>query len=208
MFKNFITNNSLFFDLFDQASENLVQMASVLKNCVDIAVVPDREKAFIKINRLAANGDDVTHKIHLWLNKIMFTPLNRGDIYSFTAAIDGVADMIREAGSRMYLYDADDFVPAVHEIAAILLVLSCKIKQAVTLLRYADKAELIEVLCKQVKEEQRRSDQVYLQAAAKLFAYEKDAIKLIKYREILSSLESAVNKCKYVTDVLSVMMIH
>ena len=208
MFKNFITNNALFFDLFDQAAENLVKMAAVLKNCVDPCEATDRETAFIKINKLAGHGDDVTHKIRLWLNKIMFTPLNRNDIFNLTAAIDNVADTLREAGSRMYLYDADDFIPAVTEIADTLLTSGLKIQQAVTLLRNTKNAALIDKLCKEVKEGQRRSDKVYLTAAATLFADEKDAIKLIKYREILSSLENAVNQCKGVTDVLSNITVH
>ena len=40
------------------------------------------------------------------------------------------------------------------------------------------------------------------------FADEKDAVKLLKYREILYSLESSVNKCKDVTQSLNVILVN
>ncbi|HEY0245437.1 MAG TPA: DUF47 domain-containing protein, partial [Mucilaginibacter sp.] len=56
--------------------------------------------------------------------------------------------------------------------------------------------------CRQIKQYEHQSDQIYYLSVAQLFADEKDAINLIKYREILASLENAVNRCKNVAEAL------
>ncbi|MDB5010072.1 MAG: hypothetical protein JWQ06_861, partial [Mucilaginibacter sp.] len=56
--------------------------------------------------------------------------------------------------------------------------------------------------CRQIKQYEHQSDQIYYNAVAKLFEDEKDAINLIKYREILASLEGSVNRCKNAAEAL------
>ena len=152
-------------------------------------------------------GDDITHKICLCLDKVIFTPLSRNDIHALASAIEDVADMIHEASGRMYLYNIDEFAPSIKEIAAIILKASLQIEQAVALLKSSKKTDELLGLCLQIKNYERQSDLLYNHAVAGLFDHEKDAIKLIKYREILSSLETSVNKCKNVTDVLNIILI-
>jgi len=63
------------------------------------------------------------------------------------------------------------------------------------------------VICCQLKNYGHEADAIYYKALANLFSDEKNAIKLLKYREILSSLETSVNKCKSVTDVFNTILI-
>jgi predicted phosphate transport protein (TIGR00153 family) len=153
-------------------------------------------------------GDDITHKIYLWLNKVIFPPLNRNDVHSLASSLDDVADAIQEASGRMYLYNIDEFVPPIKEIASIILKASLQVQKTVNLLRSAKKPDKMLELCQQIKSYERQSDQVYYHAVAELFLEQKDPIRVLKYREIFFSMETTVNKCKNVTDVLSVILIN
>lgn len=108
----------------------------------------------------------------------------------------------------MYLYNIEDFTPAIKQIAAIILKASLEIEKAIGLLRSSKKANDVFGLCRQIRNYERQSDLVYYQAVATLFENEKDAIKLLKYRGILFSLQTSVNKCKNVTDVLNTILIN
>jgi len=207
-FQDYFLNGAQFYNLFDQATDNAVEMAGLLVNAVNTVLPEDREIIFKNIDRLENIGDDITHKIYLALDKVIFTPLNRPDIHTLASAIDDVADFIHEASERMYLYNITDFLPAMSEIAEIILNASAEIKKSVNMLRLSTKGGLILESCRQIKQFEHQSDQIYYNALADLFANEKNAITLIKYREILYSLETTTNKCKSVTDVLRAILVN
>jgi predicted phosphate transport protein (TIGR00153 family) len=207
-FQDYFLNGAQFYNLFDIAAKNAAEMAKLLVTAVNIENPADREVIFKEIDRLESIGDDTTHKIHLALDKVVFTPLNRQDIHTLASAIDDVADFINEASERMYLYNVDEIIPAMKQIADIILMASIEIERSVAMLRSSTKGEQILQSCKLIKDYERQSDKVYYNSLAELFANEKDAITLIKYREILHSLETTTNKCKKATDVLQAILLN
>jgi len=48
---------------------------------------------------------------------------------------------------------------------------------------------------------------VFDKAVGELFMYEKDAVKLIKYKEILSALEDATDMCEDAANVLESILV-
>jgi hypothetical protein len=48
---------------------------------------------------------------------------------------------------------------------------------------------------------------VFDRAVADLFLYEKDAIRLIKYKEVLSSLETATDMCEDAANVMESILV-
>jgi uncharacterized protein Yka (UPF0111/DUF47 family) len=62
--------------------------------------------------------------------------------------------------------------------------------------------------CRLAKDYEHRTDLIYSHALADLFTQEKDAIKLIKHRDILFSLEASANKCKNVTDAIEIIVLN
>ncbi len=206
---SFFANRSLFFDLFDKAAQNLVNMAKLLVSEVHSNMATDDCAQIVKqVDRMEHTGDDITHKIYLSLDKIVFTPLNRNDIHALASTLDDVADTIKEASGRMYLYNIGDVDTPIKEIAEIILNASIDIEKAVHLLRNSKGSDAVLKICRQIKNYERQSDKVYYNAIADLFSNEKNPIRLIKYREILLALETSVNKCKCVTDALNGILIN
>jgi len=202
IFKHYFSNRSLFYDLFNEAAKNMIDMAGLLVKTVNTANADAREQIFKQIDKLENNGDDITHKIYLALDKVIFTPLNRNAIHSLAAAIDDVADTIHEASGRMYLYNIDDFIPAFKQITGLILDAGTEIQKTVCLLKTPNSRNEIIASCRKIKQIEHQSDQIYYHTVAELFANEKDAITLIKYREILASLENSVNRCKNAAEAL------
>ena len=56
--------------------------------------------------------------------------------------------------------------------------------------------------CSRINKLESKSDSVYDKAVADLFENETDAKNIIKYKEVLSVLETATDKCKGVASVL------
>ncbi|MGN6181992.1 MAG: DUF47 domain-containing protein [Mucilaginibacter sp.] len=207
-FQNYFLNGAQFYGLFDQAAQNTVEMATLLVKAVNNENAEEREVIFKQIDKLENVGDDITHKIYLILDKVVFTPMNRQDIHTLAAVLDDVADYIHEASERMYLYHIEDFMTPIKEIAAIILNASTEIQKSIKLLRASSEKDMVLASCRQIRDYEHQSDQIYYNSLADLFANEKDAINLIKYREILYSLETTTNKCKKATEVLQAILIN
>ena len=208
LFQDFLSNKGLFFDQLNLAAKNAADMATLLVGVVNTEQVEERGLLYKQVDKMEHWGDSVTHKINLALNRIVFTPLNRNDIHALTAALDDVADMIKETSNRINLYNITDFNTPIKELAALIQKAGAEIQSAVSLLRLHQSTDAILIACRQVKEYERQADRIYYNAVANLFLNDKDAINLIKYREILHSLETTVNKCKSTADVLQVILIN
>src|ERR1700744_6257778 len=196
IFRHYFSNRTLFYDLFADAAKNMISMANILVIVANTHNETEREPLFKQIEQLENIGDDITHKIYLALDKVIFTPLNRKGIHSLAAAIDDIADAIKEASGRIYIYQVSEFMPAMKQIIRLIADAGKEIEKTVYLLSKPRNKENIIASCRQVKEYEHQSDQVYYHAVAELFANEKNAINLIKYREILASLENSVNSFK------------
>ncbi len=208
LFFDFFSHRALFYGLFNQAGKNIVEMSKLLSAVVDAAPEEDRESLYRQINALEETGDDITHKVYLGLDKVFFTPINRKDIHILASAIDDVADNIHEAAGRMNIYEIEIFIPAMSQMVKYIQLSCAEIQKLINGLSHITDTEAMLESCRLIKDHEHQTDQVYYHALADLFAQEKDAIKLIKHRDILFSLEASVNKCKSVTDAIEIIVLN
>ena len=183
-------------------------MSELLSAVVDTDSVEEREPLYRQINTLEENGDEITHKVYLGLDKVFFTPMNRKDIHILASAIDDVADNIHEAAGRMNLYEIAVFMPAIKEIVKYIQLSCIELQKLIKGLNKIVDTEGMLASCKLVKDHEHKTDTIYYHALADLFSQERDAFRLIKHRDILFSLEASANKCKNVTDAIEIIVLN
>ena len=61
--------------------------------------------------------------------------------------------------------------------------------------------------CIRINSVENQADLVFDRAVADLFLYETDAIRLIKYKEVVSSLETATDMCEDAADVMESILV-
>jgi len=201
IFQFLVPKDKKFFPLFEQASANLVQLASILHEAVNLPA-KERDELFLKIDALEQKGEDITRQTNLELSRNFITPFDREDIYSLITAIDNVADNLHGASSRMKLYQVEKITKSIRKLTEINLEACQLIDNAVKELRDLKKIKSITAACAKINKLEAKSDDVYNKAVADLFENETDAKNIIKYKEVLSVLETATDKCKRVAGVL------
>lgn len=201
VFQFLVPKDKKFFPLFEQASSNLVLMASTLHEAVNLPI-SERNQLFLKIDELEQIGEDITRQTNLELSRNFITPFDREDIYSLITSIDYVADNIQGASSRMKLYHVDKITKSIRKLTEINLEASQLIDYSVKELRNLKNLKLIFDSCTKINKLENKSDTVYDKAVSDLFENEQDVKNIIKYKEVLSVLESAADKCKGVAAVL------
>ncbi len=202
-FQFLVPKDKKFFPLFEEASTNLIELASNLHEAVNLPL-KEREELFQKIDELYQKGEDITRLTNLELSRNFITPFDREDIYSLIMSIDNVAGNLHGASSRMRLYHVDKITKSIRKLTEINLEACQNIDFAVKQLRSFNDIKIISDSCARIYKLESKSDNVYDKAVAELFENENenDAKNIIKYKEVLSVLESATDKCKNAANVL------
>ena len=207
IFQYFVPKDKKFFPLFEQAGANLIVMAQALKESVYTTDLSRRTELNKKIEDLEHKGDDITHQIHLELGKNFITPFDREDIHSLASSLDDVADFIQGASNRMELYKVEVPNQAMKEITDLILEATEHVAKALNELRDLKNIRNITDACVRINSVENKADYIFDKALSELFEYEKDAITLIKTKEVLSAMEDATDKCEDVANVLESILV-
>ena len=201
IFQFLVPKDKKFFPLFEQASANLVVLAETLHEAVNAPKL-EREDFFKKIEELEAIIEEITHQTHLELSRNFITPFDREDIHSLIKAIDNVADNMHGAASRMRLYQVEKITKSIRKLTEINLEACQLISVGIRELKDMENPKAIKETCKKINKLESKADSVFDKAVADIFENETDAKNIIKYKEVLSALEMASDKCKSVSNVM------
>lgn len=202
IFQFLVPKDKKFFPLFEQAAANLILLAETLHEAINVPK-NEREDYFMKIEELEGKIEEITHTTHLELSRNFITPFDREDIHSLIKAIDNVADYMHGAASRMRLYQVEKITKSIRKLTEINLEACQLIGSAIKELKDLDgNHKRISEICKKINKLESKADTVFDKAVADIFENETDAKNVIKYKEVLSALESASDKCKSVSNVL------
>ena len=200
IFQFFVPKDKKFFPLFEQASANLILLAETLHEAVN-APKGERENYFKKIDELEANIEEITYKTNIELSKNFITPFDREDIHSLIKSMDDVADYMQGASSRIRLYQVDKITKSIRKLTEINLEACQLIGVSIMELKNMNH-KIIKETCKKINKLESKADVVFDKAVADIFENENDAKNIIKYKEVLSALESATDKCKSVSNIM------
>jgi uncharacterized protein len=208
IFQYFVPKDKkVFFPLFEQASSNVVAMATTLVEAVNSGQVATTEDLYRQIDKLEGKGDEITHQIYLELGKNFITPFDREDIHALATAIDDVADYIQGAANRMLLYNIGAANEHIKKLSELILQASIDLEKAVKELKDLRNVRNIADSCIRINSVENQADYVFDRAVADLFLFEKDAIQLIKYKEIYAALETATDMCEDAANVMESILV-
>ncbi len=207
IFQYFVPKDKKFFPLFEQAGANLIEMAKLLQETVYSTDLVKRAEINKKLEDLEHKGDNITHQIHLELGKNFITPFDREDIHALASSLDDVADFIQGASNRMELYKVITPTQPMKEITDLIVEATEHVATAVNELKDLKNIRNITDSCVRINSVENQADYIFDKAVADLFEYEKDAITLIKNKEVLSAMEDATDKCEDVANVLESILV-
>lgn len=196
-----IPQKTLFYDLFDQHADNLVAIASELR---DMLQAFDRlEERQARIKALEHACDEITRQLANATHATFVTPLDKEDIVAIASGLDDVADYTDAAAIRLLMYQIPESSPESRELSVLLVLATETLRGAVHRLRSSKERELIIAACRELHAIEKESDAIYRRALSNLFnAPGADPIMVLKWKEIYERLEMAVDKVEDVSNIL------
>ena len=191
-----------------QFSDNFEELAGKIQegSVLFVEILNDYRNSKGKISQLKEieqQADVITHRIYQDLHKTFITPLDREDIYSLANKMDSIVDMIDESASKMNLYRIREPLPAHIKLAVILNRSIALLNKSIHAMRNRSmNVRMILDACVEINSLENEADHVLRESMAELFEREKDAIELIKSKELLERIEEATDICEDVSNIL------
>ncbi len=186
-----------FFQTFVELAENINAGAKAVCEMLENYTNPSIQAENIKT--LEHKGDTLTHNLMTRLNQTFITPFDREDIHELASKIDDVLDLTDAAASRLVIYRIERIRPGVADLARILEQATQEVVAAVRALEKQDSALN---RCIEINRLENEGDRVCRALIARLFEEEKDPVQIIKWKEIIEVLETAIDKCEDVANVI------
>ncbi|TMA36131.1 MAG: DUF47 family protein [Deltaproteobacteria bacterium] len=197
-----IPREERFFEDFASLADELCKGAALLEEML-APDQPVREKA-AAIKDVEHRCDQIVHDALQRLNRTFVTPIDREDIYALLRALDDVIDDIDAVADMLRLYRIEQVRPAARELARLITASTRQVHRGLGGLEA--RAGASEAVAEIVRLES-QADAVYAAAVGELFDRERDAIALIKWKEILDMLEGAADRCKDVATAIEGVLV-
>ncbi len=203
----FVPKERKFQPLFEKAGSNLVEISKVLYEALTTTSIEKRNAHIRQIEKLEHVGDELTHQIFHEVGTTFITPFDRDDIQRLASMLDDVVDYIHGSAKRIELYKVDPIHPSMIKLAELIVQCAVELNTAIDSLRSMKNIIKIREALVRVNSIENHADDIFDNAVARLFEDEKDAVQIIKVKEILSALETATDKCEDVANVIESIII-
>lgn len=202
---SFLPTEVKFFDYFEQASQNLVEGATLLKNLVED--YHDAAEVEAKINEVEHHGDFIVHEVTNLLPKTLITPFDSDDIQRLIFTIDDALDAIQAAVTRMVIYQVADIKKPAKRLAALILEGATELHEALKLLRDKSTYGRAKERVVQINTIENNADRVLEDALRNLVSKRDDLFEFIAWKEIYELLEQTTDRMEDAGDVIQRVLI-
>jgi uncharacterized protein len=189
--------DSTFYDLFAESARNLVTGANLLAELFQVDT--DRQELATRMRDTEHQGDEFTHAIVRRVNTTFVTPFDREDIYRLAAGLDDVMDFMDEAVDLVSLYEIDKLPGELAKQVEVIQRAAELTAEAMPRLRTMHDLEDYWIEINRLEND---GDKSYRRILAKLFSGKYDALTVLKLKDVVDSLENAVDGFETVANIV------
>ena len=186
-----------FYDLFTQAAQHLVTGAALLAEM--LSETADHQDVARRMREAEHTADETTHELIRKVNTTFVTPFDREDIYALGSGLDDVMDMMDEVVDLILLYEVK-VLPA--ELSTQVEVLQRCAELTAAAMPNLQSMQSLEEYWIEVNRLENAGDKNHRRTLAKLFSGEFKTIEVLKLKDIVESLEEAIDAFEKVANIV------
>ena len=188
-----------FFELFAEAAANVAACARRLRDVLEGD--PGGHEAVIACER---RGDELTRDLLRRLNTSFVTPFDREDIHALTEELDDVVDDVLEVSHRLRGVDNTGVLPELKEQGDLLVRMA---DEVVELIAHLESMKGVSPHLDAIDALESEGDAVFRRAIDRLFSGELDALAALRYKDVVESLEAALNTLEDISDIVEAIVL-
>lgn len=197
LLKTYSEFSDLITGLTDRIGDGAEELRRFVRDWGDVA-----EEAK-KVKGIEHDCDEIVHRIFVRLNTKFVAPINRMDIVTLTQALDDIMDYLEATSARFSMYSITEPTREMRDFMDIIVDCVTEVRTGISSINdiYSRRFDRIEKSCVRINELENNGDELLRNALKSLFE-QKDAIRIIKLKEIYDNLENVTDKCEDVADIL------
>jgi predicted phosphate transport protein (TIGR00153 family) len=207
LLKFFVPKEAKFYAMFNEAAICCIEASLELNNLFNSSTSDELKATRLKIKAIEKRGDDVATQVFDSLNNTFITPFDREDIHELANTLDDVVDLIYSVSGKVEYYRLTVFSAYMKDMVAEIQRGCVQIQTAVNGLENFKNNDKTLRACKDLNKLESRVDKFFYLGISSLFDNEKDAIELIKQKDILLNIEKIANKMEDVSDVVKTILV-
>lgn len=197
MLGRLIPRDQEFFTLFNELAAHLGTAARLLCELFDN---PARLQEQVRaIKEVEHKADQLTVEINVRIDQSFVTPIDREDISVLISRIDDIVDLIEEVADTCILYGIDEPTPVAIQQTEIIVKQCEQLQGAIDNLH--DFKDLAQYWI-EVHRLENEGDRIVRHAIAELFNNGTNAVDIIKWKDVYSLLEEAIDACEDAANVI------
>src|SRR3954466_7137441 len=189
--------DTTFYDLFAESARHLLDGAALLAEMLGDG--NDRETTAKKMRDAEHAADETTHGIIRRVNSTFVTPFDREDIYSLASGLDDVMDFMEEAVDLTLLYEV---LTLPSELAAQVEVIHRRAELTADAMPRLRTMQDLEEYWIEINRLENLGDKSYRRILAKLFSGKFEALEVLKLKDVVASLEGAIDAFERVANIV------
>lgn len=204
-FKRFLSQQYNFFDLFDRHAQTALVGVKLIAEVME--KWPQTPEILSRITEAEHECDVIAHMVIDLMRRTYITPFDRDEIRELVASLDDVIDYTNGAAIRLRLFHIEQIPSEMVQLGKVLVKSQETVVEAVKLLRKIKKAENMPNLCQNIHRLENEADRLHQEGLAALFQKEKNAIEILKLKEVYEMLEAATDRCEDVAQAVEGILI-
>lgn len=187
-------HEQIFFDLLEASIANAVEASRWFDQELRTGDSSRWKALRQKMKDYEHQGDEITHELLDRLDHTFVTPIEREDILALAHALDDVVDDLDRIADRLVIYRVQAIRLPFLEISSVVLEGCVELKSLVGSLRNMGDVAGARRRILVVNELENRADAIYHVGLGELYQDGLDAVELIKWKELLDTLETAMDR--------------
>lgn len=200
-FRGLFARRQNFVPVFTQQAAYLLQASEALLAMTE-TMDPSRWRQLEKeVKACEVQGDALLTEFHEQLYENIMTNLRRGDMQTIAMGIDEFLDNINDSAKSIPLYMPERLDIHIRDMAQYIKAEAESLK---TMMGYMTDIRRnyaqISLQCERITELEHAADDVFAEYTGYIFTNEKNAIEVMKYKNIAEAFEAATDAAKAVSD--------
>lgn len=190
----------IFYDLLSKVMDDTCKAAEILEDLFTNYV--DVDNKILAIEKLEHNCDMTIHNLIEQLNRSFITPIDREDLFLITKAIDDIIDSIEEAAQSLKLFTIKKIRPDAVDMVKLITQSTRVLSELVNELKHMKTSKIMQDKIIEVNHIENIGDDTHNKIMQELFNNEQNPIEIIKWKEIYESMESTLDNCEDIANLI------
>ena len=188
-----------FYTLFEETAAVCDEASKLFYDVVHQGPTEEKSK---QAKALKHKSNELVRQTLNLLNTTFVTPIDRQDIQELACLLNKITKKIVKASLNLEIYKLESFTDCMRNQSETLIQATKELSYIVTLLRRISELSEITKSSDKVKEIETRGDEILHTAMAEIFSGKYDALTAIKLKELYKNIESAMDACFDVSDLV------